>query len=119
MPPDGRQLAAGSDAPEALVKIWDTATDQVLHTLCGHEAAAFKLAYRPPDGRHLAAAGNGDGTARLWDTKGGELMHTLREPTDKVWGVPYSPDGQHLATASHDQPVKIWDATTSRSWSQA
>ncbi|MBA4189786.1 MAG: hypothetical protein C0467_17515 [Planctomycetaceae bacterium] len=32
--------------------------------------------------------------------------------TDGIWGIAASPNGRWIATASHDQTVKIWDATT-------
>lgn len=46
----------------------------------------------------------GSGTAQ----HGTELL-VLRGHEDAVGGVAWSPDGQRLATASHDRTARVWD----------
>jgi WD40 repeat protein len=39
---------------------------------------------------------------------------TLRGHSNEVLSVAYSPDGKHIASASRDETVKIWDSTTGK-----
>ncbi len=40
------------------------------------------------------------------------VLHTLKGNTSAVYSVVFSPDGKRLASASHDQTIKVWDAQT-------
>jgi hypothetical protein len=55
-----------------------------------------------------------DNVARLWDTATGRMLAVLRGHEATVWPVVFAPDGQRLATASHDGTARIWDAVTGR-----
>ncbi|MFF4888113.1 nSTAND1 domain-containing NTPase [Streptomyces nigra] len=107
--PDGRTLAT-RDLRTA--RLWDTRRHTPV-TLTGHTYGLTDVLFSP-DGRTLATA-SFDGTARLWDTRTGQALHTLTGHSDDVTGVAFSPDGRTLATASYDGTARLWDTRTGRS----
>ncbi|WP_405892816.1 hypothetical protein OG272_06470 [Streptomyces sp. NBC_00104] len=108
--PDGRTLAtAGADHS---VKLWDTATEQLLRTLRGHTDAVTAVAFSP-DGRTLATAG-ADHSVKLWNTATGRETATLTGHTGPVNAVTFSPDGRTLATGGSDGTTRLWNTSTRR-----
>jgi len=49
---------------------------------------------------------------RIWSATTGELEKTLQGHTNIVNSVEFSPDGERVASGSHDCTVRIWNATT-------
>lgn len=112
--PDGRRIAMGSW--DFRVYVCDLAGGEPLSCAMPDEGLynAVDDAAWTPDGEHVIGASK-DRTARVWKSRTGELVATLRGHTDAVDELALSPDGVLLATASGDGTVKLWNT---RDWSQ-
>jgi WD40 repeat protein len=104
----GDRLALASE--DRIVRVWDTETRELLHTLEGHEDRVTSVAFSAV-GDRLASASL-DKTVRVWDTKTKELLHTLEGHEDRVTSVAFSAAGDRLASASWDKTVRVWDTKT-------
>jgi WD40 repeat protein len=48
---------------------------------------------------------------RLWDIQTGQCLRTF-EQRNPVWSVRFSPNGQILASGTHDHLIQLWDVNT-------
>jgi WD40 repeat protein len=109
--PDGATLATGS--LDANLRLWDVGA-----ALAGE--ARRELVRQPSGVTALAWAGGGEWVVtghtsrilRLTDPHRGKSLATMRGPEGLVNLLLLSPDGQHLAAASHDRTVRIYDLAT-------
>jgi WD40 repeat protein len=63
------------------------------------------------DGRRVASC-SADYTLKIWDSKSGRCIASLKGHTDYVQSAAFSPNGKYLASASDDKTVRLWDATS-------
>jgi WD40 repeat protein/DNA-binding SARP family transcriptional activator/class 3 adenylate cyclase len=112
--PDGRRVVASSRGGEA-VTIWDLQTGHGLRTIGpATDGFRFDSIAVNPDGGSIALGGwigarpFGGEVARVWDLATERELFRIRHDED-VNEVSYSPDGEHLVTASYDGTAKIVD----------
>jgi WD40 repeat protein len=120
--PDGRTIATGGH--DEAVKLWDSATGQLKETLSHKNIRQLFVAVPlfSPDGKTLLVAGGGSRALTLWDPATGKLRAVLSGHVGLVLNAVFSPDGQLVATSSHDyegtvsleSSVKLWDAGTGK-----
>jgi WD40 repeat protein len=103
----GDRLAVAED--DGTIKIWDVASQQVVHTLHGHNGPA-DLAWGPRFER-LASGSQGKGGVKIWDTETGQEMISF---PNQGGPVAWSADGWRLecsGESSVPEPITVWDAT--------
>uniref|UniRef100_A0A8C3XGY6 Bromodomain and WD repeat-containing protein 1 n=1 Tax=Cyanoderma ruficeps TaxID=181631 RepID=A0A8C3XGY6_9PASS len=89
-----------------LLKVWNSSTGQLLHSLSGHDDEVFVLEAHPFDQRIVLSAGH-DGNIFVWDIDKGTKIRNYFNMIEgqghgAVFDCKFSPDGQHFAcTDSH------------------
>ncbi|OJD19429.1 hypothetical protein AJ78_00603 [Emergomyces pasteurianus Ep9510] len=103
--PDNRLIAC--IANEA-IELWDLKT----LTLCGtlRDNTQSTRCVFSPSGRLLAAASGNH--VKLWDIQDNELRGILEGHTSKITALEFSPNGQVLASGSHDKKAMLWNPAT-------
>jgi WD40 repeat protein/serine/threonine protein kinase len=108
--PHGNHLA--STGADRKVKVWDLTTEREVFsdecTAIRKVGTAYTVAFRPPDGRHLAVCN--EGVVRVWDWEHRQAVHDL--PGHEFHSIPvaFSPDERRLATAgSRGKNQRLWD----------
>lgn len=90
--------------------IWNTKNNQLLGELTGHQSGIYAVDVNSTN--NLIATGGGDATVIIWDTEG-NVKKKLTTHTDRVNDVAFSPNGQYLATVSHDSMLIVVDVNNS------
>jgi WD40 repeat protein len=103
---DSRLLAAAAGGRPAWM-VWDLATGRRLGS--DTEAVGASSVHFSPDGRHLLIASR-DGHGRIVRADTGELLVRLEGHRAPLVGAVYSPSGHHIATASEDFEIRVWDS---------
>lgn len=82
-------------------------------TLTGHQNVVYAVAFNHFTGTRVAT-GSFDKTAKLWKTKTGELLHTMRGHDGEIVTLEFAPVGSRLCTGAMDGTAKLWDTKTGR-----
>jgi WD40 repeat protein len=108
---DGTRVLTGTRG--GAVRLWDSATGELLRKLDGPTLAVRIVAFSP-DGKRLLAAGD-DSAGFLWSATGDLLGPLKHERSDrKIGDAAFSPDGKTVLTGSYDGTARLWDTATAQ-----
>lgn len=111
--PDGRFLISGSW--DSTIRFWEVPSWEERKSISSKDGLGIICLSISPDGNTLASGTIGTtGDIALWSLKSFRVIATLSGHKYTVSEIAFSPDGQLLATASHDGSVGIWDLKTRR-----
>ena len=112
---DGKTLAGAGvgaqfrGAAQFWFYVWDVSTGREVSNFPWHQDRIHGEALVvSPNHRFVASAGRN--TVFLWDTRTGNLTHTIESDIDEVWSLAFSPDGKTLA-GGHTT-IRLWDVET-------
>lgn len=105
--PDGKSVITGSF--DESVRIWDIESGQIYKRIYMPGKKVETLTFSP-DGKFLLV-GCRNGKAGLLDIHTGLEVRSFHGHKSNVHSVAFSPDSKNILTGSHDQTVKLWDAS--------
>lgn len=100
-----RSLLASTGA-EGTLRLWDTASWQVVREIPLHTGGILALAW-DPDGSQVAVAG--DHVVQMVAVREGDPIVRLEVAIKGLYGITFSSDGRWLANAGADGRVRVWD----------
>jgi WD40 repeat protein/mono/diheme cytochrome c family protein len=105
---DGSRLASGG--ADKYVKLFDTATGELLKSFEGHTQHVLDVIISP-DGKRIASAG-ADDLIKIWDTDKGERVRDLRNHKLQVTRLAMVGSGPSFLAVSGDGVARRWNLET-------
>ena len=114
--PDGSRVISTPNQRSGQLKIWNTNTGALMHTLRGHRAHVTSMNFMDA-GRTLIST-SADHTIRLWSVETGEPLGMLRGHNEEVRAGIMHPDGKTFVSGSFDGEILVWRPSSAKHTSQ-
>lgn len=118
-PKEEQVLIGGSDGEPKLYKIFRTQARQIgddFNKIRGYQALPgriFSVSFNADGSKFVVGASNAtSGSARIYQTDDGKLLHELPGHKAGVFAVAFRPDGQQVATGGMDGAVRLFDVAS-------
>ncbi|KAF9954270.1 Notchless protein 1 [Modicella reniformis] len=108
----GRTYSDESEAQKRALERYEQATALNPERLCSG-SDDFTMYLFSPDGRYIASA-SFDKSVKLWDSRDGKFIASLRGHVAEVYQVVWSSDSRMLLSCSKDSTIKLWDVKTKK-----
>jgi eukaryotic-like serine/threonine-protein kinase len=115
--PGGKRIASASE--DKTVQLWEVAKGKQIATYRGHTDWVGILEWSP-DGKRIVSVSK-DNIVQVWNAEHPPVMNSTRHQlqgniqtfhahTGSVHAVVWLPGGKHIASASADGSVQVWQA---------
>jgi WD40 repeat protein len=112
--PDGKYVLSSGAESDTVARLYETETGKEVRKFEGHTGWVWRAVFSP-DGKKVATAGCNDKSYRVWDAESGKpLVIGANAHEERVEGICFSPDGNHLLTSGRDQTCKLWEAESGK-----
>lgn len=100
----GSHIAIGTS--QNTVQLWDVEAGKQVRTLNGHSGRVGALSWN----NHVLSSGSKDTTIINHDVRiQNHIISTMKDHTQEVCGLAWSPDGSYLASGANDNTLCIYD----------
>lgn len=104
--------AVVSGGYDRCVRLYDTATQQLLKTFNGHKSCISSIAFNARG--NMIMTGSKDSTIKFWDIVSGLCVKTMSSHLGEVTSVETNESGTLLLSSSKDNSNRLWDMRTSK-----
>jgi WD40 repeat protein len=80
----------------------------------GHQGTVYAVDSGLWQNQMVIVSGSADSSVIVWNLRSGNRLYTFEQPTDEVYAVDLSPDGQFVAAGGRDGIARIWDLADGR-----
>ena len=87
-------------------------TGSLVRVYNGHEKAVYTVDCGKRGNQMIIVSGGADGTVIVWDLLSGAQVAAFNQPTDEVYAVDLSTDGQFVAAGGRDGYARIWNLSS-------
>ena len=104
----------GLGGKSGTVALWDIKTGDRIGVV-GNEVDQVLAADLSADQQFVALGGPGK-LVKIYATKDGSLVTSIKKHTEWITAIAYSPDGRFLATADRNGGIQIWEGPTGKEY---